>query len=250
MDNEVCYINEVEPNNEKCLILPPDKTTLSINGEITANFTKLVIPNSFKVIDDEVFDALINDEVFYALINNNKLKICLQHDLNQIKDNNLIFPTTLYLHVYHSSNTQLLDLNSFYFDRLYFNKCKTNEDVYNVINAHNYFKILGYKCLCNKQFNDFVLPQQIESVCSNAFENCDKLQNFSLASGSQLKRIEDHAFKGCTSLSNVDLSNALQCQLLGNDVFDKSYPTNEFKFPVIKQIETILSGANACRKRA
>ena len=244
MDDEVCYINEIEPNNEKCLILPSNKTTLSINGKITTNFTKLIIPNSFKVIDDEVFDALINDEGFYALINNNKLKICLQHDLNQIKDNNLIFPTTLYLHVYHSSNTQLLDLNSFYFDRLYFNKCKTNEDVYNVINAYKYFKILGYKCLCNKQFNDFVLPQQIESVCSNAFENCDKLQNFSLANDSQLKRIEDHAFKGCTSLSNVDLSNALQCQLLGNDTFDKGYPTNEFKFPVIKQIETILSGAN------
>ena len=135
-------------------------------------------------------------------------------------------------------------MNSFYFDRLYFNKCKTNEDVYNVINAYKYFKILGYKCLCNKQFNDFVLPQPIESVCSNAFENCDKLQKFSLASDSQLKRITDCAFKGCTSLSNVDLSNALQCQLLGNDVFDKSYPTNEFKFPVIKQIETILSGAN------
>lgn len=244
MDNEICYINEIKPNNEKCLILPPDKTTLSINGKITTSFTELVIPNSFKVIDDEVFDALINDEVFYALINNNKLKICLQHNLNQIKDNNLIFPTTLYLHVYYSSNTQLLDLNSFYFDRLYFNNCTTNEDVYNVINACKYFKILGYKCLCNKQFNDFVLPRQIESVCSNAFENCDKLQNFSLASGSQLKRITGCAFKGCTSLSNVDLSNALQCKSLGNDVFDKGYPTNEFKFPVIKQIETILSGAN------
>ena len=244
MDDEVCYINEIEPNNEKCLILPSDKTTLSINGEITADFTKLVIPDSFKVIDDEVFDALINDEVFYALINNNKLKICLQHDLQQIKVNNLIFPTTLYLHVYHSSNTQLLDLNSFYFDRLYFNNCKTNEDVYNVINAYKYFKILGYKCLCNKQFDNFVLPQQIESVCSNAFENCDKLQNFSLASGSQLKRITDHAFKGCTSLSNVDLSNALQCKSLSNIAFDTGYPTNEFKFPVIKQIETILSGAN------
>lgn len=244
MDDEVCYINEIEPNNEKCLILPSNKTTLSINGEIKTSFTKLVIPNSFKVIDDEVFDALINNEVFYALINNNKLKICLQHDLQQIKDNNLIFPTTLYLHVYHSSNTQLLDLNSFYFDRLYFNNCTTNEDVYNVINAHSYFKILGYKCLCNKQFNDFVLPQQIESVCSNAFENCNKLQNFSLASGSQLKRITGCAFKGCTSLSNVDLSNALQCKSLSNIAFDKGYPTNEFKFPVIKQIETILSGAN------
>lgn len=244
MDDKVCYINEVEPNDKKCLILPSDRTTLSINGKITTNFTKLVIPNSFKVIDDEVFDALINDEVFYALINNNKFSICLQHDLQQIKDNNLIFPTTLYLHVYHSSNTQLLDLNSFYFDRLYFNNCTTNEDVYNVINAHSYFKILGYKCLCNKQFNDFVLPQQIESVCSNAFENCDKLQKFCLASGSQLKRITGCAFKGCTSLSNVDLSSALQCKSLSNIAFDKGYPTNEFKFPVIKQIETILSGAN------
>lgn len=244
MDNEVCYINEVEPNDEKCLILPPDKTTLSINGKITANFTKLIIPNSFTVIDDEVFDSLINNEVFYDLIKNNVLNICLQHDLQKIKDNNLIFPTTLYTHVYHSSNTQLLDLNLFYFDRLYFNRCTTNEDVYNVINTYSYFKILGYKCLCNKQFNDFVLPQQIESVCSNAFENCDKLQRFCLASGSQLKCIKDYAFKGCTSLSNVDLSKALQCQLLGNDVFDKGYPTNEFKFPVIKQVETILSGAN------
>lgn len=244
MDDEVCYINEIEPNNEKCLILPSNKTTLSINGPIKDSFTKLIIPNSFKVIDDEVFDTLINDEVFYALINNNKFSICLQHDLNQIKDNNLIFPTTLYLHVYHSSNTQLLDLNSFYFDRLYFNNCTTNKDVYNVINAYSYFKILGYKCLCNKQFNDFVLPRQIESVCSNAFENCNKLQSFCLASGSQLKRITGCAFKGCTSLSNVDLSNALQCQLLSNIAFDTGYPTNEFKFPVINKIETILSGAN------
>lgn len=244
MDNEVCYINEVEPNDNKCLILPSDRTTLSINGKITTSFTKLIIPVSFKVIDDEVFYALINDEVFYALINNNELKICLQHDLNQIKDNNLIFPTTLYLHVYHSSNTQLLDLNSFYFDRLYFNNCTTNEDIYNAINACKYFKILGYKCLCNKQFNDFVLPQQIESVCSNAFENCNKLQNFSLAGDSQLKRITGCAFKGCTSLSDVDLSNALQCESLSNIAFDTGYPTNEFKFPVIKQIETILSGAN------
>lgn len=245
MDNEVCYINEIKPNDKKCLELPPDKKVLSIKGKkITTSFTKLIIPVSFTVIDDEVFDTLINDEVFYDLIKNNVLKICLQHDLQKIKDNNLIFPTTLYTHVYHSLNTQLLDLNSFYFDRLYFNKCTTNEDVYNVINAYSYFKILGYKCLCNKQFNDFVLPQQIESVCSNAFENCDKLQNFCLASGSQLKRITDYAFKGCTSLSNVDLSNALQCKSLSNIAFDTGYPTNEFKFPVINKIETILSGAN------
>lgn len=245
MDNEVCYINEVKPDDEKCLILPSGRTTLSIKGKkITANFTKLIIPNSFKVIDDEVFDALINDEVFYALINNNKFSICLQHDLNQIKDNNLIFPTTLYLHVYHSSNTQLLDLNSFYFDRLYFNNYTTNEDIYNAINACKYFKILGYKCLYNKQFDDFVLPQQIESVCSNAFENCNKLQSFCLASGSQLKCITGCAFKGCTSLSDVDLSNALQCKSLSNIAFDTGYPTNKFKFPVINKIETILSGAN------
>lgn len=235
MDDKVCYINEIEPNNNKCLELPSGRTTLSINGKITTNFTKLIIPNSFTVIDDEVFNILIELD---------GLQIYLQHDLQEIKDNNLIFPSTFYKHVYYSPDTQPLDSNLFYFDRLYFNKCTTNEDVYNVINAYSYFKILGYKCLCNKQFNDFVLPQQIESVCSNAFENCDKLQSFCLASGSQLKRIEDHAFKGCTSLSNVDLSKALQCQLLGNDVFDEGYPTNEFKFPVIKQIETILSGAN------
>ena len=244
MDNEVCYINEIKPNNERCLELPSGRTTLSINGPIKDSFTKLIIPNSFTVIDDEVFDSLINNEVFYDLIKNNVLKICLQHDLQKIKDNNLIFPSTFYKRVYYSSDTRQLDSNLFYFDRLYFNKYTTNKDIYNAINTNSDFKILGYKCLCNKQFDDFVLPQQIESVCSNAFENCDKLQSFCLASGSQLKRIEDHAFKGCTSLSNVDLSKALQCQLLGNDVFDKGYPTNEFKFPVIKQIETILSGAN------
>lgn len=65
----------------------------------------------------------------------------------------------------------------------------------------------------------FTLPKHVKKVASDAFGNCNKLQQVIVPEGSTLRTIESGVFTGCYSLSTFSISEDSKLEEIGTDAF-------------------------------
>ena len=89
---------------------------------------------------------------------------------------------------------------------------------------------IGKACFLGTAFTTFTLPQHVKKIASDAFSNCNKLQQFIVPEGSTLRTIEPGVFSGCYSLSTFSISENSKLEEIGTDAF-YSCPLTFFYIP-------------------
>ncbi len=78
---------------------------------------------------------------------------------------------------------------------------------------------IGKACFMGTALTTFTLPKHVKKVSTNAFCNCNKLQQFIVPEGSTLRTIESGVFTGCYSLSTFSISEDSKLEEIGTDAF-------------------------------
>lgn len=97
---------------------------------------------------------------------------------------------------------------------------------------------IGKACFMGTALTTFTLPKHVKKVASDAFCNCNKLQQFIVPEGSTLRTIESGVFIGCYSLSTFSISEDSKLEEIGTDAF-LSCPLTFFYIPqYLKELQT------------
>ena len=152
-----------------------DKTKeITKSSYVMQNITDFVLPDNIEKIDNTVFDKCINLK-----------KIIIKDTFNSSIENLNI------LHVFKNIN-QIENYSS---------KYKVLDDVL--------YSIDGKKLICcfNKTIKNFIVPNQVNEICSFAFYNCNSLESICLSDNVEV--IKENAFSSCNNLNNVSLNEGL-----------------------------------------
>ena len=157
---------------------------------------------------EEVFNIPDSVEVIseYAFDNAKSLKkINISNNLYEIKTNG----------IYQCENIEYTTL----------------DDIFYLGNENNPYQILLSMTDLTK--SDITLPEGVQIICSNAFQDCINLVSIKMNDG--LTSIGDSAFSGCTSLETINLPSSLIT--IGDRAFYNCSSLKDFEFP--DYLETI-----------
>ena len=71
-------------------------------------------------------------------------------------------------------------------------------------------KAIGLRSFCNAGIERIAIPESVEEISENAFEECENLREVVFEEGSRLNTIRECTFKYCSHLARIELPEGLK----------------------------------------